>query len=84
MKDTDTEDLHWFDEFAKSCEGGPMNGEELLGRALVFALTGRGDVQSIFDDRRSEHPAFWDRFERFTGLRCDHDGDGWCFFSCSC
>ena len=83
-KPTDREDLAWFTEFAKSCEHGPMTMEELLGLALIHSIDGTRDVQNLFEDRRSEHPAFWDRFERLTGIECEHDGEGWCFFQCTC
>jgi len=84
MKNTDDEDVAWFAEFAAGAAERPMSGEELLGLALIFALTGRGDVNSLFDGRRPEHAAFWDRFERFTSIKCAHDDDGWCFFQCTC
>jgi hypothetical protein len=80
-KPTDAEDIKWFREFANSAQ---ISLYELLGCALVHATTGRGDVQGLFEDRRSQWPAFWDRFERLTDIKCDYEGEGWCFFQCSC
>ena len=83
-KTTDREDLAWFAEFAESCEHGSMTTEELLGRALIHAIDTTRDVQYLFEGRRSDHAAFWDRFERLTGIECKHEDEGWCFFQCGC
>jgi len=83
-KKTDIEDLAWFAEFAKSCEYGSMTMEELLGRALIHAIDGTRDVQSLFENRRKDHAEFWTRFERFTGIKGDYEDNGWCFFQCTC
>ncbi len=83
-KTTDREDLAWFAEFSKSCEGGEMTMEELLGRALIHALDSTRDVQSLFEARRKDHAQFWTRFGRLTGIICEHEDEGWCFFQCTC
>jgi len=83
-KTTDREDLAWFAEFAKGCHPIAMTMEELLGRALIHALDGTRDVQNLFEDRRKEHEEFWTRFGRLTGIICEHEDEGWCFFQCTC
>ncbi len=83
-KTTDREDLAWFTEFAASAAERPMSVEELLGLALIHALDSTRDVQNIFESRRKDHEEFWTRFGRLTGIICEHEDEGWCFFQCTC
>lgn len=77
----DSADIEWLKKFAE--DDPDLSYEEIMAAAHDACDTGAagpGFRYNVDDDYKHE---FWLRFGRVTG-KGPADGDGWCFFSCSC